>query len=469
MRLALFQPDIAANAGTNPGEIAGNGIDDDNNGYIDDINGWNFWGYRDKKGCTIRSQFEYVRIFKMYNNFFSNKIIEEIHSDSLKIYNNYLKAKERYHKELNKQTVDQPDFIKKLELSYYKQRDTLLSIYPNLTIQIDSLKNIKTENKKVQKKIDNLIYYLSMDIENTLVELKKTNQNYLNYYINIDYNDRLKIGDDVNDLNDMSYGNNVIYFGSLSPSHGTEVSSQIAFIFNRIQNSNLKIMPLVVAVNGNEHDKDIALAIRYAVDNGAHIINTAISKEFSLHNEWVREAIKYAEQHNVLIIKSAGNFGYDVTNQDYFPNDKNSDGTEYVNNFINVGATTQNIDQKLFADYSCYSKTDVDIFAPGSNLVVAMPGNKYDLGSGTSLSAPIVAGIAALLKSYYPDLKAHEIKEILMESGTVIDLEVEIKDDLGNPKLVPFSSLSKSGKIVNAYNALIWAEHYTKEKKRKTK
>ena len=451
----------------NPLEIENNTLDDDQNGYLDDVHGWNFWGHQDQKGSTIRSQFEYVRIFKKFNPLFQSKSLDQVSQDSLALYQLYIKAKKKYEEVYNEQHIEQPEFIKKLEASFYKHRDTLTTLFPHTLLTIENLKNLKTDQPKVQKKIDNYIYYLGKNFEKTIEEMKKKNQNYLDFYINIDYDDRAKVGDDVDDIQDRNYGSNTVFFDTLTTSHGTEVGSQISFIFDVVRNEHLKIMPLVVAVYGNEHDKDIALAIRYAVDNGANIINTTISKEFSSYNPWVIDAIKYAEQHDVLIIKSAGNFGYDVSSNDYFPNDKDADGNEYVANFINVGASTAEMDSSILSTFSCYSKTDVDLFAPGNNIYCALPFNQYEVSSGTSYSAPIVTGIAALIKSYYPHLTAPQIKEILMASGTVIDMDVEITDVNGQPQLVPFASLSKSGKIVNAYNALRLAQHYKKWKKGK--
>jgi cell wall-associated protease len=416
----------------NPLEIENNALDDDQNGYPDDVHGWNFWGHQDQKGSTIRSQFEYVRIFKKFNPLFQNQSLEQVSQDSLALYQLYVKAQKKYEEVYRAQHIEQPEFIKKLEASFYKHRDTLTALFPHTPLTIENLKNLKTDQPKVQKKIDNYLYYLGKNFEKTIVEMKEKNQNYLDFYINIDYDDRAQVGDEVDDIQDRNYGSNTVFFDTLTTSHGTEVGSQISLIFDVVRNEHLKIMPLVVAVYGNEHDKDIALAIRYAADNGAHIINTTISKEFSSHNPWVIDAIKYAEQHDVLIIKSAGNFGYDVSSNDYFPNDKDVDGNEYVANFINVGASTAEMDPSLLSSFSCYSKTDVDLFAPGNNIYCALPFNQYEVLSGTSYSAPIVTGIAALIKSYYPHLTASQIKEILLASGTVIDREVEITDANGN-------------------------------------
>jgi cell wall-associated protease len=183
------------------------------------------------------------------------------------------------------------------------------------------LLNIKSNDSILNKKISDLVYYLNNDIENWAKKWKGINQRYFDYYLNPDYNDRKEIGDDVDDINDRNYGHNIVFFDGLSPEHATEVTSLITNIFNSTGNPNIQIMPIVVSVNGDEHDKDIALGIRYAVDNGAHIINMSFGKEQSIHNLWVENAIEYAQLHDVLIVKGAGNDAHDLTEYTDYPRD----------------------------------------------------------------------------------------------------------------------------------------------------
>jgi cell wall-associated protease len=447
-------------------EKPNNSIDDDHNGYIDDVHGWNFWGNADGQSSTYYTNFEYVRILKKYENSFENKTVEQISSDSLLFFNQYLEAKNLFQKMYDLQKY-YTSHIEKVENHFISLKDTLHIVFPNLELNVENLADIKSNDSILNKKISDLVYYLNNDIENWAKKWKGINQRYFDYYLNPDYNDRKEIGDDVDDINDKNYGHNIVFFDGLSPEHATEVTSLITNIFNSTGNPNIQIMPIVVSVNGDEHDKDIALGIRYAVDNGAHIINMSFGKEQSLHNLWVENAIEYAQLHDVLIVKGAGNDAHDLTEYSDYPKDVNSQGIEYVNNFMVVGASTSSFDKKLVADFSNYSHVNVDIFAPGDDLNVAIPHNQYKIDGGTSLSTALVSGIAALIKSYYPHLTAPQIKEILMASGTVIDLDVEITDANGQPQLVPFASLSKSGKIVNAYNALRLAQHYKKWKKGK--
>jgi cell wall-associated protease len=461
----IYHKDLKDFIWTNPNEIPNNGKDDDHNGYKDDVHGWNYWGNSDGVTSTYYTHFEYVRIFNKYDIFFKNKNINQIPIDSIDLYQIYNQSKNKLEDEYDYQKNIYPIYLKQLEESYIKQKDTIQKLYPEMDFNIPNLKSIQTENDFVKNKIKNLIYYLESDIEESLIDYKKTNENHFKYYLNPDYRDRNLIDDDTDNIFDINYGNNILFHDSISPKHATEVSSIICNLAHYFNNYEIKIMPIITIVNGDPHDKDIALAIRYAVDNGASIINMSFGKQMSLHNEWVMEAIKYAEENNVIIVKSAGNEGIDITNVDDYPNDVNSEFVEVFKNFITVGSSNKKISNGYISSYSNYSNSQVDLFAPGEDIYVSIPNNQYRFDKGTSLSAPIVTGIAALLKSYYPDLKAHEIKEILMESGTVIDLEVEIKDEQGNPKKVPFSSLSKSGKIVNAYQALVLAQRYQKNKK----
>ena len=227
---------------------------------------------------------------------------------------------------------------------------------------------------------------------------------------------------------------------------------------------NVKIMPLNISPSGDEHDKDITMAIRYAVDNGAKIINMSFSKQFSLHQEWVTEAIKYAEDHNVLLVRSAGNVSDDIDKEVYYPADTNlEDGKEFCSNFIIVGSVTHKLDTTFVSDYSNYGKQNVDLFAPGDEIYSTASKNSYEFDSGTSMSVPMVSGTAALIWSYYPNLTAAQVKQIIMESGSSYDLQVIVPGT--EDKKAPFSELSKSGKVLNVYDAMQLAKKVSKKGK----
>ena len=214
--------------------------------------------------------------------------------------------------------------------------------------------------------------------------------------------------------------------------------------------------------DGDEYDKDVALGIRYAVDNGAKVINTSFGKGYSPKKEWVWEAIKYAASKDVLIVNAAGNDGKNIDVEKTFPNDSKDLETEISDNVLTIGAMSLNYNEKLPANFSNYGKKNVDVFAPGVQIYSTTPENGYAKLSGTSMAAPSTAGVAALVRSYYPKLTASQVKHILMNSGLKINFEV-IKPGSSsrqNPKgeMVKFSELSVSGRVVNAYNALMMAD-----------
>ena len=246
-------------------------------------------------------------------------------------------------------------------------------------------------------------------------------------------------------------------------SHGTHVSGIIAANRNNSLGikgaaDNVKIMAIRNTPNGDEYDKDVALGVYYAVDNGAKVINMSFGKGFSPHSDWVRDAIAYAANNDVLIVAAAGNDATDTDIVNYYPNDQVGIGEEVANNFIKVGATGPKYGSSVLAGYSNYGKNTVDVFAPGSQIYSTYPKQTYEYAQGTSMASPLVAGVAALIFSQYPKLSAAQVKEILMNSGLSINKKVSLE----NGEVVPFSDLSRSGKIINAYNALIMASKISK-------
>ena len=356
--------DLKENIWKNNSEIPGNKIDDDNNGFIDDIYGWNYLG---------EAYFEQLELTRL----------------------------------LGKGT----DFPEKEEAQ--KDYDKRFA-------------NARSEN------------------------IKK-------YYLNFDFRGRTT-GDDPDNFDEVDYGDNNVKHIRPDESHGTHVAGIIAasrnngFGIDGVAN-NVKIMSLRVVPYGDEYDKDVALGIKYAADNGAHIINTSFGKGFSPHSDKVREAIAYAASKDVLIVNAAGNDNDDLDVVPVYPNDSYKNGPEVSDNFISVGALNPYFGKYLKAGFSNYGKINVDVFAPGVNIRSLIPENKYDSFSGTSMASPGVAGVAAVLKSYFPKLKANELKKILIESGIEVNSEIRINSEIEKE----FGEISKSGKIVNLYNALIYA------------
>ena len=439
---------------TNPKEIPNNGIDDDNNGFIDDVHGWNFLGE------INQDNLEYVRILKKGDT-----------NDP-----DYKRAEEKYEKEFK-------DATEKIELySQIKERiaqsDALIQKHlGKKEYTEEDLDKIDASSLQLLGAVRGMKYLLSngASVKETLEELSEGIKHYedrLKYGLNKEFNPRKVLNDNPDDITDKIYGNNnVIGPTAEGALHGTHVAGIIAAVrHNNIGidgvADHVRIMPVRTVPDGDEYDKDVALALRYAIDNGAKVINTSFGKEFSPHKEWVYDALKYAAEKDVLIVNAAGNDTKNIDVQLTFPDD-NIDGKEFTDTMITVGALNYEYNEKLVAPFSNYGKNNVDLFSPGVQIYATVPENKYKFLDGTSMAAPEVAGVAALIRAYFPKLKAREVKQILMESGlTPTVKEVLVggrgEEEEGEAKRMLFSELSKSGKIVNAYNAIILAAQRSK-------
>lgn len=479
--------DLQGELWTNNKEIPDNGIDDDHNGYVDDVNGWSFTGTK-SGGYVVWNRYEYVRIIQEWGPLFKNKEEAQIDPKDVYKYNQYKRALKKF-KEKDKYSRNWLKSLNHDVAIYPLVKDTLKYFFSKEDYtykQLDSLyKKYKINDKRYKQRRDDndkdlgaLISYMMINIktdESTLEDLvdQQTQlDSIVNKNLNLHYNERLLIGDNPNIL-EKGYGNNNVSNNKTGHRSIQDHCTMMAGIIgaNRENNigikgivQNVKIMPLNISPSGDEHDKDITMAIRYAVDNGAKIINMSFSKQFSLHQEWVTEAFKYAEEHNVLLIRSAGNEGEDIDKTIYYTTDSNlEDNKEFCSNFIVVGSVNHKLDSTFVSDYSNYGKQNVDLFAPGDEIYTTGAGNRYKFDSGTSMSVPMVSGTAALIWLYYPNLSASQVKQIIMDSGTSYDLQVVVPGT--EDKKVPFSELSKSGKVLNVYNAMQLAEKVSKNRK----
>ncbi|BDU24940.1 S8 family serine peptidase [Flavobacterium sp. GSB-24] len=485
-QIDINHEDLQGQLWINDKEIPNNGVDDDHNGYIDDINGWNFKGTK-KEGYLVWGNYEYTRLVRDWEPSFKDKTEAQIEAKDLSKYKEYNRAL----KKLEEENKYYKNWLKSLDHDvaiYPLVKDTLKYFFPKEDYtynQLDSLyKKYKINDKTYRQRRDDndkdlgaLICYIMVNLEVDQKTFKdvKDQQAYLDSVvkrnINKNYNDRLLIADNPNVL-EKGYGNNNVNNKTEYQSvqeHSTKVSGVIAA--NRENNigikgiaQNVKIMPLSIIPVGDEQDKDVAMAIHYAVDNGAKIINMSFGKEFSLHKEWVEEAFKYAEEHNVLLIHCAGNDGFDIDKNPFYPNDTDFENFNEMNpNFLNVGSITHKLDITFVSDFSNYGKHNVDLFAPGDEIYSTITNNRYIFDSGTSFAGPMVSGTAALIWLYNPKLTAKEVKQIIIDSGTPYDIEVILPGT--KDKKVPFSELSKSGKVLNVYNAMLLAEKVSKKKK----
>jgi subtilisin family serine protease len=450
----IEHPDLKPVIWTNAKEIAGNGKDDDNNGYIDDVHGWNFLG------DAYHENLEYVRIVKKGDDGSAR----------------YKKAKAEYDKEYReamaeKQKIDGIANIDKIFQDKTGKKD----------YTVEDLKNLKLTDARLEDAKQGFIGIFSNisreEFNEEILGAKEHFDDMVNYNLNQKFDGRKIVGDNPDDINDRKYGNNNVTGPEKDGAkHGTHVAGIIAQVRNNsiggdgIASNNVEIMAVRAVPDGDEYDKDVALAIRYAVDNGAKVINGSFGKYYSTHSDWVYDAIKYAAERDVLIVCAAGNESKDLDPAsgpaERYPNDDMNSGKEISDNFLCVGAINDPYGPELLADFSNYGKSDVDVFAPGVRIYATTPNNKYEFLQGTSMASPNAAGVAALIRSYYPDLTASQVKHILMDSGLAINFDVVLsKEDPEAPNVMrPFKDLSRSGKIVNAYNAIILADKMSAKK-----
>lgn len=447
----IEHPDLQGVIWTNPKEIAGNGIDDDNNGYIDDIHGWNFLG------DINHENMEYIRILKKGDD----------GSET------YKRAKAKYDEDYNQALAGkmQMDFILKADKKFQE-----LTGKENYTAE--DLKALDLKDPSLTSVRSQFVMILAqISREELAKEVNSGVEHYTNeieYHLNLKYNAREILGDNPDDFNSRGYGNNnVIGPDKDGAKHGTHVSGIIAQVRNNgiggdgVASDVVEIMAVRAVPDGDEYDKDVALAIRYAVDNGAKVINGSFGKYFSTHSEWVYDAIKYAGEKDVLIVCAAGNEGAYLDKNggvERYPNDNMVTGPEFSDNFICIGALNNKLTEKgLVAPFSNYGKNNVDVFSPGMRIYATTPDNHYEFLQGTSMASPNAAGVAALIRAYYPKLSASQVKHILMDSGLAPNMQVQVGEG-EDQKVIMFSEASKSGKIVNAYNALIMADQISRGK-----
>ena len=283
------------------------------------------------------------------------------------------------------------------------------------------------------------------------------------YNLNLEYDPRSIVGDDPENTKERFYGNNDV--AGPDARHGSHVSGIIAAVRTNDLGikgvaDNVEILAVRNTPNGDERDKDVANAIRYAADNGAKVINMSFGKAYSWNKTIVDEAVKYAVSKDVLLIHAAGNDNKDLEVEQNFPNPQYADGGVAAS-WITVGASGWLNDGTIKANFSNYGKTTVDVFAPGVKINSTVPGSKYEDLDGTSMAAPVVAGLAGLIRSYYPKLTAVQVKDIILKSVVKVDQVVKVQQG-ETTKDIPFSDLCVTGGIVNAYNALKLAAEYKK-------
>ena len=454
---------------TNEDEIPGNGIDDDKNGYVDDVHGWNFIGGADGQNVNYEN-LEVVRLYNRLHAKYNNRNRDGLSKKEKREYDRYLEYKEEIDNKraelgpnaaqyaMIKEAVDaaiaeigkEPEEITADDIAALESED------PNIAIVKRVIANAAAGGATFA------------DVYEQLEGAQDYFDSQLNYNYNPDFDARKIVGDDPTDVNDRFYGNNDVE--GPDAAHGTHVAGIIAAVrdndlgVNGVGGSNVRIMSIRTVPNGDERDKDVANAIRYAVDNGAKVINMSFGKGQSPYKDAVDDAMKYAQKNDVLLVHAAGNDGKQLTLENNYPNDTYKGRRRTGKTWIEVGAASSSYDEGLAAGFSNYNKQYVDVFAPGARIYSTTPDNEYATFDGTSMAAPMVAGIAALVRSYFPDLKAQQVKEIIEESALPVNLQV-VKPGSEGEK-VSFGDLSATGGLANAYTAVKLAER-TKGKNRR--
>jgi cell wall-associated protease len=454
----------------NEDEIAGNGLDDDDNGYVDDVHGWNFMGAPDGKTYYF-DQAEVTQIYSMWKNKYESIDGTMLPPDQMREYIIYQDAK-RGHEKGYEAAMKRWELVKDTTALINTMQSFGDRMSGNLEWSQESLESLEPANA-YEEMVQEFLVSIGAERFDSMQEMTEFLQqrigrvyqgafNNVKFGYNADYKPRELTGDDPAIADENDYGAPNIYnaqpeFASRAiASHGSHVAGIIAAqrdneIGTKGVSDHAKIMMLgAVPSSGDERDKDVANAIRYAVDNGASIINMSFGKLMSPHKPAVDAAYKYAEDNDVLIVHLSHNFRTDIDSTYYYPIRKALDG-HVPQNVIRVGNSTWHLDENLPAASSNYGAELVDVFAPGTQIYSTVPDDNYAYFSGTSMATPCVAGLAALLRSYFPELSAVETKEIIKESVYKIDFDV-IRP--GVRDRVPMTRLCNTGGIVNAYQAV---------------
>lgn len=455
----------------NTGDSIANGADNDGNGYVNDKYGWNFIGNANGENVD-HDALEVTRLIAKYEPKYISVLpstrLSEAERREFVTYQRMVadytnKMDEAQFGDLHfgrlKKTIDQiveaigKDYkeITKADLDKYETKDERQKLA------------LSFAKKEVEKEGFEKFY-------NDLKDAVQYYSDQVNYHLNKKFDPRHIVGDNYEDPTERYYGNADVT--GPDAEHGTHVAGIIgAKRKNGIGidgvADNVQIMSLRVVPNGDERDKDVANGIRYAVDNGAKVINMSFGKGYVYQKETVDEAIKYAMENDVLLVHAAGNDGKDIDVNPNYPTKYYTDSLKAVTGeadaWITVGATRWNLDGNILAEFSNYGYKSVDVFAPGVSINSTMPNNQYKEQQGTSMAAPVVAGVAAMLRSYYPQLSAKEVKDIILKSVVKVDKRVRVRKD-GSNKRVYLDEISVSGGIVNAYNAVMEANRYLASK-----
>ena len=460
----ISHPDLAANVWTNPREVAGNGRDDDNNGFVDDIHGWDFIGGRDGRDVA-QDTYESVRIYARLRPRFEVANPDTSTAQAKADYRLFREVKTKLDSD-RADAAQQLTNVKTYVAGMQRITDVLKTALNGDSVTEERVRALSSMRTDVQQAKEMFLRLAGEGITPQAIdEARRDLENRLAYGLNPNFNPRTLVGDDSTNLTERGYGNNEVQ--GPDATHGTHVAGIIGAVrgngigLDGVAAANVKLMILRAVPDGDERDKDIANAIRYAADNGAQVINMSFGKAYSPQKQVIDDAVRYAESKGVLLVHAAGNEGADIDKSPSFPTRSFLNGGG-ARNWIEVGASTPRAVDALAASFSNYSQRNVDVFAPGEQIWSTVPGNRYENLQGTSMASPVVAGVAALLLEYFPTLTAADVKDIIVRSATQVPNQtVALPGSEENAQRVPFSSLSISGGVVNVYNAVQMAMQRT--------
>lgn len=461
--------DLKGKIWVNTREVAGNSLDDDGNGYVDDVHGWNFIGGPDGEHVD-HDTYELTRLYKKLNDKYEGKTADQVadkHEFAL-----YQQVKKDYEAE-RAEWEDQAAAFRPFYEQYSVARDQLKAALGKEEITQEDLDNFEPETDELRVAEGIVGFAFSNNLADAQIEeFNEYISRFLDYNLNLDFDPRTIVGDDYNNLQERVYGNALV--GGPDPEHGTHVAGIIAADRQNALGikgvaAPVKIMVLRAVPNGDERDKDVANAIRYAVDNGAQIINMSFGKAYSPDKHIVDDAVRYAAQKGVLLVHAAGNDSKDIDTGNNFPTKRLLGSKKVAENWLEVGASAWGSGDTFVGTFSNYGRKTVDVFAPGVDLYSTVPGSEYRSLSGTSMAAPVVTGVAALVMAYYPELTAVQVKGIIKKSAVRYSKGKVNKpgEDPGSSKAqTRFKELSNTGGVANVYYALELAEKVSRRSKR---
>ena len=438
---------------TNDDEVPGNGVDDDQNGYVDDVHGWNFIGGPDGENVEYDT-FELTRLYTQYRERFADVDSADVPPSEQEAYARYQQLQSEFNEE-RQQAQQQLQSVRQAHRAVQSATATLKNHLQTDALSQDVVASVASPDQQVERAKSILMYFYQQGLApSDIAEYHEYLQQQVEYNYNPDFNPRPIVGDDYSDKTGRIYGNNDVT--GPDAEHGTHVAGIVgAARGNGIGidgvATGVRIMSIRAVPNGDERDKDVANAIRYAADNGADIINMSFGKSYSPHKSVVDAAVQHADSLGILMVHAAGNDGANVDSTESYPTGQYEEGGE-AGLWITVGASSPSRGAELAAPFSNYGAETVDVFAPGGEIYSTMPGNDYGRNSGTSMAAPMVSGLAALIMAYHPELPPAQVRSLILESATPFgEMEVTVP---GGTRTVPFATLSQTGAIVNVYAAL---------------